>query len=105
FGTDASVPAMPWKQSRGNVAGALVTDDGAALDQVAVTLTPLTVAGEPVTHVSDGSGWFGFVDLAPGRYLVQADLPDGVVGKPVSVVTVGAGELVEADVAPLISLH
>lgn len=105
FATDASVPAMPWKESRGNVAGSLVTDDGVALDQVEVTLTPLTVAGEPVTHVSDGSGWFGFVDLAPGRYLVQVDLPAGVVGNPVSVVTVGAGELVAADVAPLITRH
>jgi hypothetical protein len=30
-----------------------------------------------VTRLSDGSGWFGFVDVESGLYFVKADLPDG----------------------------
>jgi hypothetical protein len=49
-----------------------------------------------VTRVSDGSGWFGFANLEPGRYRVAVDAPDDVPGRPVDVVEVTAGEMATA---------
>ncbi len=57
-----------------------------------------------MTRNSDGSGWFGLVGLDPGIWLVEVDLPDGVVGKPVDVVRVKRGEISEASFKPLIQL-
>lgn len=99
FAEDAAVPSMPWKENAttGNIQGT-VTVDGAALDQLEVTLRPLG-SGAPITRTTDGSGWFGFVDLAPGRYLVRANKPGDVDGNPTTIVTVTAGGLVAADIA------
>ncbi|MGH8823596.1 MAG: glycoside hydrolase family 10 protein [Jiangellaceae bacterium] len=106
FAEPATVPEMTWKTqpTTGNVAGTLALRDGTRLDQVAVTLDPIVGGGDEVTHTSDGSGWFGFVDAKPGLYLVRVDLPDGVVGMPVDVVRVVEGETAEADLPPLIGL-
>lgn len=106
FAQDAAVPSMPWKEdpTTGNVAGTLRLRSGAALDGVTVTLEPVLGGGETRTQVSDGSGWFGFVDVPPGVYLARYDLPDGVVGAPVSVVRVRAGELAGTRTPPFIAL-
>ena len=58
--------------------------------------------GDEVTRYSNGSGWFGFVDVRPGQYLVTVDLPFGVVGKPVDLMRVVSAE---AQLAPLIALR
>jgi hypothetical protein len=70
---------MTWKTNptSGHVAGELVLRDGTPLDQVELTLDPVIGAGPEVTRLSDGSGWFGFVDVESGLYFVKADLPDG----------------------------
>ncbi|HEY9411244.1 MAG TPA: family 10 glycosylhydrolase [Jiangellaceae bacterium] len=106
FADDAAVPAMPWKEhpTTGNVAGSVQLRDGSGLDHIEVTLRPLTGGGVAQTHDTGGSGWFGFVDVAPGTYLVQIELPDGVAGAPVKAVSVGAGSLTEADLSGLVAL-
>ncbi len=104
FAEDVAVPDMPWKQAEGNIDGRLVLRDGTPLDQVSVTATNLLNRSQPITHLSDGSGWFGFVGLDPGVWLVQLELPDGVVGKAIDVVRVERGEISEASFKPLIQL-
>ena len=77
---------------------------GAPLDQATVTLRPLITGGEPITRPTDGDGWFGFVHLRPGTYLVQVDLPNGVVGQPVAVAQVRAGAISTVDMTRLVLL-
>lgn len=106
FAEQAAVPSMPWKENptTGNVAGTLALRDGAALTDVDVTLRPVGHRGEQQTMTTDGSGWFGFVDAAPGTYLVQVDLPDGVVGQPVGAVRVRAGGLADASMTRYVAV-
>ncbi|HEY6737821.1 MAG TPA: family 10 glycosylhydrolase [Actinopolymorphaceae bacterium] len=102
FAEKAKVPSMPWKErpTKGNIVGSLALKDGTGLDQVPVTLTNLRT-GERVTgRVTDGSGWFGFVDLDPGLWLVRADLPRGVHGKSVDLVNVRKGKIAEPRLGP-----
>jgi uncharacterized lipoprotein YddW (UPF0748 family) len=103
FEHEASVPEMTWKTqpTTGNIAGRLTLKGGNGLDQVNVTLYPL-MGGEPQSISTDGSGWFGFVDVDPGHYLVQVDLPDRVVGQPVKHVKVKEGGIADASIGKLI---
>lgn len=103
FGEPAAVPEMPWKAdpTEGHVVGELTLRDGSPLANVAVTLSPIVGGGESQTLRTDGDGWFGFVHAEPGRYLVTLDLPSGVVGPPLRVVNVTAGEIAEAQFRPL----
>lgn len=95
FEEPADVPAMPWKTSPsdGHVTGTLHTD-GEPADGSTVTLRPLGRHAEGFQQVTDGSGWFGFAHVPPGRYLVWAD--DGA-GRPVamSLLRVSAGEIAQ----------
>ncbi|GAA1041206.1 glycoside hydrolase family 10 protein [Virgisporangium ochraceum] len=103
FAGPATVPAMPWKErpTSGHVAGTLVLTDGTPLDQVPVTLTH-TRSGRTVDgRVTDGSGWFGFVDLAPGTWRVDVTLPRGVRGPSTTTVDVRAGAVATPRLAPL----
>ena len=105
FEHEAAVPEMTWKTdpSDGHVTGTLELRDGTPLDQVEVTLRPLT-GGDKATTLSDGSGWFGFAHVESGHYLVQLDLPNGVVGQPVAYVRVKDGKISEAEFRVLIKL-
>lgn len=100
FTEDATVPDMAWKSrpTRGHLQGSLQVR-GRTFDQAEVTVTNLAT-GETLVRRADGSGWFGFVDLLPGRYLVRVDLPSGVVGRPVTTIQVRKGELVTAQLGP-----
>lgn len=106
FANEAAVPAMPWKASPvdGHVAGRITLTNGTPLDQVKVTLRPLTTGGGSLSRLADGDGWFGFVHTAPGIYLIQIDLPHGVVGLPVGVARVTAGLITEVNFTSLIQL-
>jgi hypothetical protein len=77
---------------------------GGSFDQAEVTVTNLAT-GEALVRRADGSGWFGFVDLKPGRYLVRVDLPAGVVGRPVTTIQVRKGELATARLGPFRSVR
>lgn len=104
FAKDAAVPAMRWKSKpkTGHLVGSLRLADGTPLDQITVTATHLRT-GKAVVRRGDGSGWFGFVDLRPGTWLLRVDLPDGVIGKPVDTVRIKRGGLATADFGPFIS--
>jgi hypothetical protein len=101
FAEEAAVPDMPWKSrpTRGHLEGKLEIRGGGVLDQAEVTLTSLA-NGDKVVRRSDGSGWFGFVDVKPGRYLVQVKLPSGVLGKPATSVEVRKGALGTVRLGP-----
>ncbi|HSI94242.1 MAG TPA: family 10 glycosylhydrolase [Jiangellaceae bacterium] len=93
----AAVPEMTWKTTatEGHVTGTLVLNDGTPLDQVTVMLQ-VAGGGAAVTGTTDGSGWFGFAHVAPGRYVVRVDRPHGVDGQLTTPVRVGAGQIAEA---------
>lgn len=100
FARPAEVPDMPWKSAptTGHVAGT-VTLDGMAADQVEVSLRRLGPDGTTHTATTDGSGWFGAVDLPPGRYQVRVSGAD-VGGPRNEVMTVTAGGLSEVALHP-----
>ncbi|WP_255171514.1 family 10 glycosylhydrolase [Natrononativus amylolyticus] len=95
FADPASVPERTWKTEPafGQVAGT-VTTDGEPVDGLEVAIRR---GGETVaTTATTGNGWFGVVDLEPGRYRVE--LPAGEVqGRRVGVVTVDAGAVTETE--------
>lgn len=98
FSDPAVVPEMTWKTqpTTGHVAGVVAAADGAVADQVEVSLLDPDTDEVAATVSTDGNGWFGFVDVEPGRWKVEVD-PEAVIGKPVTLVAVDAGELVDAD--------
>jgi hypothetical protein len=60
------------------------------------------VTGQKVTgRLTDGTGWFGFVDLRPGTWLIEAKLPKGVFGKHLDAVQVKKGKVAKASLSPL----
>lgn len=106
FTEKAAVPKMPWKErpATGNIVGSLELVDGTPLDQVQITARHLTSGRRVTGRLTDGTGWFGFVDLVPGVWLVEARLPRGVVGRHLDAVTVTKGTIATATLAPLIAL-
>jgi hypothetical protein len=87
FAAPASVPTMPWKATptTGLIRGSTSSPDS----PVEVRSSAGTVVRSGTT---DGSGWFGFVDLAPGIYSAT------VAGKTYSA-TVEQGRVAQAAVA------
>jgi len=68
FAPQAYIPPMPWKSApaTGHLMGT-VTSDGKPADGVTATLT----GPAKRTATTDGSGFFGLVDLPPGAYRVS----------------------------------
>ncbi|MFD0558979.1 family 10 glycosylhydrolase [Stackebrandtia endophytica] len=106
FAQKASVPEMTWKTqpTTGQVVGQANLITGVPLDQVRFTLEPITGSGSTQERLSDGTGWFGFANVDPGVYFVKITMPDGVVGTPLAVVRVTAGDIASADFTRLIPL-
>ncbi|HYO55519.1 glycoside hydrolase family 10 protein [Archangium sp.] len=104
FSTPATVPAMPWKMTptKGHLRGTLSTAGGVPFDQVKVDLYDAETDAHVGSKVTDGSGWFGFVDLQPGRYNAIVD-DARVSGRHVAVVEVSAGQLATVAVTPFAS--
>lgn len=104
FAEPAPVPGMPWKTrpTRGQLAGTVALTDGRPLDQAPVTLIHLRTGQRIDGRRSDGSGWFGFVDLTPGAWLVRVTLPPGVHGRSIDVVEVRSGRVATPRLAPLV---
>lgn len=102
FAEDAHVPDMPWKSrpSRGHLVGTLLLTNGTGLDQVPVELTNLRTGRKVTGRVTDGAGWFGFVDLEPGSWLVKAKLPRGVHGDASEVIEVRKGTIARPHLGP-----
>jgi uncharacterized lipoprotein YddW (UPF0748 family) len=104
FAEPAVVPEMTWKTqpTEGHLVGEVVTGNGTPLDQADVAITNVRTGETVAGRVTDGSGWFGFVNLEPGTWKVEVDLPDGIAGKRQDVVKVSAGKITTAKVGPLI---
>jgi hypothetical protein len=77
FESPTTVPPMPWRTNptTGHLMGTVRTQDDTAVDQINVRLLDARTDAVVASRLSDGSGWFGFVDLAPGRYRVVVDGP------------------------------
>jgi uncharacterized lipoprotein YddW (UPF0748 family) len=107
FEQPASVPDMPWKShpTDGHLTGTVTAADGSPLDQVSVELKPIgndnaKGKGTSIVGRTDGSGWFGFAHVRPGRYLVKLALPEGD-GKITKKVRVGTGTITEVSFSDL----
>ena len=94
FDQQAAVPVMPWKASPtlGHLKGTIHSGNLAnGLDGALVTLT----GPANRTQTNDATGFYGFVDLPPGNYTVQASFPGYVSGS--ANVTIGAGTVATRD--------
>jgi uncharacterized lipoprotein YddW (UPF0748 family) len=97
FTQSAPVPAIPWKDDSalGHLMGALTQPNTCrSVDGYPVALTgPLNR-----TLLTDGSGWFGAVDLPPGEYWLAAEVvtPSTTISQPVTII---AGTVTEQDLA------
>ena len=101
FAEPAVVPDMPWKSqpTLGHILGTVTTAAGAAFDQAVVELRDTETDELIATQLTDGTGNFGFVDVAPGRYKVVVD-PAVAHGKRVVVFSVDGGEVTRVAVTP-----
>lgn len=93
FVASTSVPSMPWKEqpTKGYLSGTVRLPEGSAVDQVRVDLYNVATNTVVASRRTNGSGWFGFVDLRPGEYKLTADASSK--GSAASVTTVVAGEV------------
>ena len=96
FADAAFVPALPWKAApvHGHLLGFIVDEDGEPFDGAAVRLVDTKTGIERSTE-SDGGGFYGFVDLPPGRYVLHGTA-DGRQVNAIAV-TITAGLVTEAD--------
>ena len=98
FSQSATIPDLPWKSqpTAGHLMGFARRADSSALDTADVTIENLDAQATRAT-ATDGGGFYGGVDLAPGRYLVRAELgPDKLFS---CVAEVTAGQVTTADLA------
>lgn len=99
FAEPAAIPGLPWKDSptKGHVRGTVTDDRGEAFDQARVDIYTTEDESDPegtlvVSHLTTGSGWFGAVDLAPGRYKALVDV-GRAYGQRVATFSVAAGQV------------
>jgi hypothetical protein len=71
------------------MAGTMQDPSGAVLPGVQLTLTDIQF-GVRFTRVSDGTGWFAFPDLQPGRYELDAKLPGFATVNNLLTITAGS---------------
>lgn len=90
----ASLPTMPWKVApvTGHLRGTVSTPNGTAADQYTVRLYEAATNVLVASRRTDGSGWFGFVDLGPGRYSVRVEAP-GEADTTSASITIIAGRV------------
>lgn len=78
FATPATVPAFSWKTNPqvGHLMGIIKNPDGTLLDTAAIQIARLDDGSTPakgrtdIVSATDGGGFYGGVDLAPGTYQV-----------------------------------
>jgi uncharacterized lipoprotein YddW (UPF0748 family) len=102
FATPATVPDMPWKSAptRGHLAGRVTTNTGVAIDQILVQVLDPETEAVMASRLTDGSGYFAFVDLVPGKYKVFVPDDARVTGKRVAHATVVAGGVARVSITP-----
>jgi uncharacterized lipoprotein YddW (UPF0748 family) len=94
FTAPVPTPPMAWKaQPRtGHLYGTVKTADGNAADQILVSLYDAATNTMVASRRTNGSGWFGFVDLSPGEYRVSVDAL-GEMDTAAATATVVAGQV------------
>src|SRR5262249_45212222 len=92
FALPATVPTLAWKASPtvGHLMGFATRSDGTPLDTATVTIKNLDTHSTR-SGATDGGGFYGGVDLSPGRYLVKAELGADVLYSCAATVTAGGG--------------
>ena len=102
FADGATIPVMPWKAAptKGHVKGTVATSAGTPFDQIRVDLLDADTDALVASQLTDGKGWFGFVDVAPGRYKAFVADETRATGKRVAPVTVRAGQVATVAIAP-----
>jgi hypothetical protein len=111
FAEDAVVPPMPWKltPTTGHLMGTLRGADGQPLDTATVIVgregeDPPAGEDPPVGRLSaatetDGNGFYGAVDLAPGTYALMVTPRDGGTVRSACLVRVVEGAVARLDLA------
>jgi uncharacterized lipoprotein YddW (UPF0748 family) len=91
FAQPAAIPVLQWKAQPtvGHLKGFALRPDMTPLDTATVTITNLGTNNARET-ATDGGGFYGGVDLVPGRYLVKATLGTDTLYSCVAGVTAGA---------------
>ncbi|MDX2032374.1 MAG: family 10 glycosylhydrolase [Blastocatellia bacterium] len=106
FAERAASPVLPWKTNPtvGHVMGIARRRDGGAIDSAEVKIVRVEDGTTPangrvsLTTATDGNGFYGGVDLAPGRYRVSVQAVGEPAFTPVCVATVIAGQVSAFDV-------
>ncbi len=98
FAQTASIPTLAWKAepTLGHLMGFAKRADGTPLDTATVTIENLDNSATYAT-ATDGSGFYGGVDLSTGQYLVRGELRG--VRLYSCVVAVAAGTVANADLS------
>ncbi len=94
FSAPVPTPNVPWKlqPTTGHLYGILWTPEWNTADQIRVDLYNVATNALVVSRRTDGSGWFGFVDLSPGEYKIRVDASQGM-GTASAIITVVAGRV------------
>jgi uncharacterized lipoprotein YddW (UPF0748 family) len=102
FATPAAIPDMPWATAptRGHLAGTVTTNTGVALDQILVQVRDPETDAVIASRLTDGSGYFAFVDLVPAKYKVFVPDDARVTGKRVGLTMVLAGGVARVSITP-----
>lgn len=93
--TWADIPQMPWKTNptKGHIGGTVTyPPDGKWADGASVEIT----GPESRSMLCDGTGFYAFIDLTPGVYVVKANYGGFEADK---TVTVTAGAIANGDIA------
>lgn len=105
FAAPAAVPDMPWKSlpELGHLKGVIRSEAGAAVDAGDVTVARVEEEGAPaagrtaIAGRTDGSGFYGGVDLAPGTYEVTVTPAGGAPWTAACRTAVAAGQVSTLD--------
>ncbi|MGH9937631.1 MAG: hypothetical protein ACREAM_15390, partial [Blastocatellia bacterium] len=105
FAESATIPVLPWKASpqAGHLMGMIKNKNGEAVDASEVLITRIADGATPpagrtnVVTATDGNGFYGGVDLAPGRYRVTVNPAGEPPYTPDCTPTVFAGLVTSFD--------
>ena len=88
FQSDVPIPSMRWKTEpkSGHLKGYVLTS---SLDPVDGAKVEILAKGKRLTRMTDGTGFYGFVDLPPGSCSIDVSYPGFAPVRKKAVVTVG----------------